>query len=352
MKKYSTVKKFISALLAVITLLAITSTSSLALAASEGGADLYIGSEVTHYDDISEAWSKAMSTEKSTKLVLMEDWIADENGSFGRGEAFPGGGIGILDRHKPFTLDLNGYKIDRGLTSAKSNGYVFKVSNASFITITDSSEAKTGVITGGFNKDHGGAFKVEGSILTVRNITIKGNESLTKGGAFWIEIFAFDSFAQYSKVTLDNCTVTENKAKTGGAVYIEISNRIRIFDTSITNNSAIADGGIHTEVYGLFTAAITLGGKVVIADNNTEKDGEGLMLDESLFTKIVVEYEGSRPLSKDSRIVVLSKTGDNTLRITKDSDSSNIECFEYENDSYKIVAKGSGSEQYLDIKKN
>lgn len=227
----------------------------------------------------------------------------------------------------------------------------FFIDNSIFITITDNSQAQTAVITGGYNKGNGGAFKIIGSKLTLNNITIKGNTSTARGGAFWIEKLDFEDETVLSTVTLDNCLITENKAKTGGAVYIETSNRIRIFDTTIINNSADADGGIHTEVFGLVKAYITLGGKVIIADNQTKTDGTGLMLDESFFTKVVIDYITSRPLEEGSRIVILSKTDDNTLRITEDSDRTNIDFFEYENDSYEIIKKGSGDEQYLDIKK-
>lgn len=350
MKKTSIFTKITAtAMAAIMALLACCITSF--AAESRGGADLYIGSEVAHFDDISEAWNTALSSKKEARIVLQQDWIADENGSFGTGEYFPNGAIGILSKHQDFTLDLNGYKIDRGLQSKKNNGCVFDVDNCTGVTITDSSEAQTSVITGGFNENKGGAFSVIGSTLTVSNIKIQGNKTTSKGGAFWIEKLEFEDETVRSIVTLDNCTVTQNQAKTGGAVYIETSNRIRIYDTTITNNSADADGGIHTEVFGFVRANITLGGKVIIADNETKSDGTGLMLDESFFTKVVIDYSSARPLAQDSRIVILSKTGDKTLRITEDSENTNIGCFEYENDKYEIIEKGSGNEQYLDIKK-
>lgn len=109
------------AALALMLTLCITSFAS----DTQGGAELYIGSDVKYYDDISEAWNAAMSSGKEAKLVLKEDWVADENGSFGSGKNFPKGAIGILSKHEAFTLDLNGYKIDRGLKNETSDGYVF-----------------------------------------------------------------------------------------------------------------------------------------------------------------------------------------------------------------------------------
>lgn len=348
MKK--TFTKITAATLAILTLLFTFCLTSFA-SEKEGGADVYIGSGVTHFDDISEAFTAAVTSKKDTKLVLREDWVADENGSFGKGNCFPGGGIGIVSKFSDITIDLNGNKIDRGLTKETKDGYVFYIRNSSSVTIKDSSKAKTALITGGFNKGNGGAFYLEGAKLTLDNITVAGNTSSSRGGAFYAKALTLEDETVSTVLTLDECVVTENKAKTGGAIYSETSTSLEIFDTTITNNTAVADGGIHTEICGLFKSYITLGGKVVIADNNTEKDGKGLMLDENLFLKVVVEYDSSRPLEEGSRIVILSKTGDKTLRITADSDNSNIDCFEYENDSYKIIVKGTGAEQYLDIKK-
>lgn len=45
------------------------------------------------------------------------------------------------------TIDLNGYKLDRALTKATSKGSVISVDGE--LTINDSSETKTGKITGG-----------------------------------------------------------------------------------------------------------------------------------------------------------------------------------------------------------
>lgn len=350
MKKTSVFTKITATAMAAIMMMLTCCIASFA-AEAKGGADLYIDSKIIHFDDISEAWKTALSSKKEAKIILQQDWIADENGAFGTGDHFPSGALGILSKHQDFTLDLNGYKVDRGLQNKKSNGCVFDIDNCTGVTITDTSEAQTGVITGGFNENKGGAFSIIGSTLTVSNITIKGNKTTSRGGAFWIEKLEFEDETVASTVTLDNCTVTQNQAKTGGAVYIETSNRIRIYDTTVTNNSADADGGIHTEVFGIVRASLVLGGKVIIADNETKSDGTGLMLDESFFTKVVISYNSSRPLAQGSRIVILSKTDDDTLRITNDSKSTNIDCFEYENDKYEIIEKGSGDEQYLDIKK-
>ena len=48
---------------------------------------------------------------------------------------------------------MNGCTIDRGLTEFASDGNVIQVDKGGVLTITDSSEAKTGTIKGGYTYD-------------------------------------------------------------------------------------------------------------------------------------------------------------------------------------------------------
>lgn len=351
MTKTRTLTRITAAILAVITAAFTFCVTSFATQ-EKSGADLYIGSEVMHFEEISDAWSKAVESDKKAKLVLNEDWTADENGSFGEGEGFINGGMYVRFKNLDLTIDLNGFRIDRGLKGKKDSGNLFCFERSGKVVFTDSSEAKTGMLTGGFSKIEGGAVVVLGSEVRFENITIANNKTSGKGGAIYLMDHSPDGFVFRGKVTLDNCKLYGNEAKTGGAIYADVSTDLMIFDTTITGNKATNDAGIHTELNGFYKPEVTLGGKVVIADNIAEKDGTGIMLDENVFWKIVIGFSKQRPLDDESRIVVLSKTGDKTLRITKNSDDDNIGCFEYENSKYSIVAKGSGDSRYLDIKKN
>lgn len=346
----TTFRKITATSLAVLTA-AFTFCFTSFAAEKPSGADVYIGEHVFQFDEIDKAWQKAAEADTSSKLVLNEDWKADENGSFGTGKYFSDGYMFLFDKRAPMTIDLNGYKIDRGLKEAKNGGRIFDLQLCKSITFTDSSEAKTGTITGGNNLNSGGAFSIYGSKVNFENITVSGNASASKGGAFFIKVHSTEDFDDRAVVTFDNCKLTGNNARTGGAVYLDVKSDLFIFDTEITGNTAINDAGIHTELNWFFKSEITLGGKVIIADNKAEREGTGLMLDECLIDKMVIGFSKERPLSDDSRIVILSKTEDRTLRITKDSDDNNIGCFTYENGKYEIVAKGSGNNQYLDIKK-
>lgn len=351
MKKMSVLKKFAAILIAILIALSSLSLASFAAARRTGGVVAHFGGRIVHYVSAEDAWNAAIIYDSPVLLILEEDWEADKNGDLGTGRGFKDGAISISDKSNRITFNLNGYSIDRGLAQEKENGCVFLIDNCSNVTICNNT-GRESVITGGNNTGNAGAIKVIGSSLNVSSVTISGNKTAEKGGAIYIATGVESANETKSTVVVDSCNLTANEAKSGGAIYLYEKNELHILDTQVTGNKAVADAGIHTEVSGLSVSTIYLGGKVIIADNISETDGTGLMLDENFFKKVYVKYNFTRPLSKDSRIVILSKTDDNTLRITDNSDDSYIECYEYENDSYKIVAKGSGESKYLDIKKN
>lgn len=350
MKKMTATKRLTATFLAILTIFFTFSMGAFALGET-GGAKVVIGTEESHYDSISDAWNAVASSKEKATITLYEDWTADENGNLGTGKGFRGGAIFLSSREAKVTIDLNGFKIDRALTEKRANGSLFIFELSEDILITDKSEAKTGTLTGGNNSGNGGAAQILGSKVKLENITVSNNKSSSRGGAFYIKTCDNGRKAFSSKVVVDNCVITENKATTGGAIYLNKINSLYVYDSVVTNNKAIYDGGIHTEVLLLDVSCITLGGKVIIADNIAEEDGVGLTLDESFIRKVYVRYDKKRPLDKESRIVILGKTDDKTLRITDDAKDNYIECYEYENDDYKIIAKGSGNSKYLDIKK-
>lgn len=347
MKKSFT--KITATTLAVLTLI-LTFCIAGSAGSVRGGAMVYLGDKTVHFADPAEAWAVFAAEEGSAAFQLMGDWKADENGSFGEGKGFKDGAIALEYRRESVIIDLNGYDVDRGLTEERENGSVFYFYACSQIYLGNNSKLWVSEIRGGNNKNDGGAFTIYGTDLSMRNIKIEGNAA-RKGGAFYIDECDYYRGAELSDVIITACTLTGNKATTGGAIYIENSNRVQIYDTTITGNLAKNDAGIHTEVSGLYSTHIFLGGKVTIADNIAEEEGTGLTLDENFFRKVSVSYDLAKPLSDESRIVILSKTDDKTLRITTDSPEHHFDCYEYENDDYTIVTKGSGDGKYLAIKK-
>ena len=137
--------------------------------------------------------------------------------------------------HNQINIDLNGHKIDRNLKNPTKNGSVFLIESGS-VRIFDSSEAQTGMITGGNNTGNGGAFLVD-------------------NGAFNIE---------KSAILLDGGTITGNYAANGAGIYWNSDGLLIITDGAITGNHATEKGGgVYFDDWG----GIYIGGTPVIKDN-------------------------------------------------------------------------------------
>ncbi|MGN0823786.1 MAG: hypothetical protein ACI4MB_01815, partial [Candidatus Coproplasma sp.] len=143
--------------------------------------------------DNEQNWRQAVAASTATvkkTVTLTRDWIAYDyetyKTAFGvDGSAYYYGAI-YLPTNKSIILDLNGYTIDRNLTSkdARTNGMVFLVNGN--LEITDSSSSQSGKITGGNSTDTAGGIKYTNSSgsngsLKLTGGTITGNVG-TQGG--------------------------------------------------------------------------------------------------------------------------------------------------------------------------
>ena len=218
---------------------------------------------------------------------------------------------------KKIKLDLNGKTIDRGLSEKDSaaNGNV--IVNNGTLTIKDSSEGKTGTITGG-NATFGGAIVSNGK-TTLESGTITGckatstdydsaNSKLGRGGAIYVpytgtftmtggEIkdcsatVAGGAIFNVGTVNItggkiDGCSVSgvndgnSVKAK-GGAVYNFATSHFTMTGGEISDNalSDVADMR-GAGVYAAADANVTLGGTAKITGN---KDANGTGNNSNLF---------------------------------------------------------------------
>ena len=172
------------------------------------------------------------------------------------------------------TLDLNGYTIDRELTSATPDGSVIKIVGNYTLTIKDSSATNpdgtggTGAITGGYNSGYyGGGIDIKdysGGSLILESGNIKGNSSHNSGGGVYIGLRCFFTMKggkidsnkvtmssgggvgvnQFGTFTMSGGTISGNTAtQNGGGVYIG-SGTFTMSDTAtIQNNTATQNGG-------------------------------------------------------------------------------------------------------------
>ena len=136
----------------------------------------------------------------------------------------------VIPEGKEITLDLNGYTLDRGLSAAAANGSV--ITNNGTLTITDSSPAKTGTVTGGYNTAAGGAVLNNGT-LTVEGSVITGN-CAQEGGAI-----ANKSGAE---LTFNGGTVTGNTTHQWGGAGILNQGTMTMNGGEITDNRVTATG--------------------------------------------------------------------------------------------------------------
>ena len=187
---------------------------------------------------------------------------------------------------KTVTLDLNGYKIDRNIATATSNGYVIK--NAGTLTICDSYTGTDrthtisgditisgGLITGGNNScasssDWGGGICNLGT-LTLNGGTIAGNISNYHGGGVW-------NSSNTSSFTMTGGAISYNISKgNGGGVY-SYYGTFTMAGGTICHNSATGEytsstgfgGGVYVNTFNL------TGGKIEYNNCSTEKFGGGI----------------------------------------------------------------------------
>ncbi|MBR6953899.1 MAG: Cna B-type domain-containing protein [Clostridia bacterium] len=152
---------------------------------------------------------------------------------------------------KTITLDLNGYTLNRGLTSAKGDGQV--ITNNGTLTIRDSRGG--GIITGGYTSSDGGAIVNKGT-LTLEGGTITGNRSNWRGGAVFNDqtmimsggVITGNTSGMYGggvwnwkQMTMTGGEISGNFGGTDGG-GISNSNTLSISGGTITGNRSTSPG--------------------------------------------------------------------------------------------------------------
>lgn len=113
---------------------------------------------------------------------------------------------------KTVTIDLNNHTLSRGLASAHGWGFVI-YNEGGNLTITDSSNEKGGIITGGYNDGEGSGIYNYSGTLTIEGGTFSGNHAASNGGAIYIKT---------GTLNLKGGTITNNIATyQGGGIYVE-----------------------------------------------------------------------------------------------------------------------------------
>ncbi len=212
-----------------------------------------------------EAIEKSLANDGNQHILvtMTKDWVAPNSGNhnFGEGVGFSNGRI-YIPENAVITLDLNGYKIDRTLTSAIADGSVIFVEGGKFI-LKDSqydsvkiqnaykssnkgevnlADYTTGMITGGYNSNAqyqkpAGGISVVNGYFEMNSGMVCGNKSNQGGG-----IQIAKSTGIINDGIVNNNSVTFDSNELGGGVYVYQSN-IKVNGGIIHKNIATGNSG-------------------------------------------------------------------------------------------------------------
>ena len=201
-------------------------------------------SEVIEFTVFEDGWNYAMETANSGKEVyvtLLADWTA-KTGQF-TDDFFNGAGFDYdtiyFANDVTVTLDLNGFTIDRGLTSPEANGEVMFINDDANVTI------KNGTIKGGYSNNGAGGIHIEGANVNLIDLVFSNNRVSNDDGAALQHV---DGGELYMK----NCIFEGNNCKNEGfdifgTVFLDGVDKVRIEDCYFSRNEGIDYGaGIYS----------------------------------------------------------------------------------------------------------
>ena len=217
-----------------------------------GGTAMYLFSKTAAAGDV-----LYVGSDGSAAISSLTDAVNSANSSGGTitllknidstNDAFRAGPITFSGTN--VTLDLNGNRIDRELTSAsaQANGNVITVSGGSSLTLADS--AGGGMITGGNTAVSvgGGVYVNTDGTFTMSGGEISGNTADSGGDGVYVD--AGGTF------TMSGGTISGNTAQygNGGGVYVNTDGTFTMSGGEISGNTPVAGGGVYVDAGGTFT---------------------------------------------------------------------------------------------------
>ena len=259
-------------------------------------------SATTFYYDTPESgglqamWDDAVAAPTAV-VKLFTDW-KPKNGTKlvkgGKGAAFDG--VICIPRGHEITLDLNGYSIDRALSTAIDDGEVIYVDEGAILNLTDTtaSSGGQGSVTGGNSTNSAGGIHVaKGGKLNLWGGCISGNKTESNGGGIVLEGEGTSLYMTGGRIEKNSAlcsgggiamaeasveaisgSITENTAGENGGGIFQQGGSVSFQAGSISGNTAIAGGGICT----IADAELTLKGTVALQNNiagNANEQGKG-----------------------------------------------------------------------------
>ena len=193
------------------------------------------------YENYADAWA---AVSNGGEITMLGDWTISK--------------VLTVNENKTVTVNMNGYMINRGLTSGSKSGQVFLVNSGATLNINGQKNSQTehigtiqsdvwhynekgnhvikgALITGGYNSNGGGAIHIQKNAkVNITNVTVAGNVSSDGNGAGAIRLQGANS-----KLTVTDSEICYNKATNddGGAITLEGSGaHAQIIGTKINNN--------------------------------------------------------------------------------------------------------------------
>ena len=173
------------------------------------------------------------------------------------------------------TIDLNGHTVTGNGTGSVMTFSGLTSYNGRFaIVIEDSSEAKTGTITGG-NATSGGAIKLDGAksgdSLTINGGNFTGNTASSNGGALYCAVVG-------ATITVNGGTFTGNTAASGGAIsaYSLVINGGTFVKNSATGTAQFTGRGGAIVMWGTAALSLDINGGVIYG-NTASRYGDDIV---------------------------------------------------------------------------
>lgn len=259
------------------------------------------------YSVFHEGWTAAIQKSKdgnykNVTVTLQSDWLSAWDGQFtpdvNNKDGFDWDAINFPSTCH-ITLDLNGFKIDRQLSSWEHNGEVMCIDTSANVVI------KNGTITGGFSCNGGGGIHIKGGNVTLENVTVKGNKTddddgvgiamyggtlVMNGGSIsdnegtvtGANVCGGGIAVYKGTATLNNVTISNNyihggnrASNCGAGVFVE-EGTVYLNECTIENNKTSSEGGA---IYMMGKKGSIYLDKCTIADNTAGWDGNAIYLE-------------------------------------------------------------------------
>jgi hypothetical protein len=194
---------------------------------------------IDYYNKIEYGWTDAMTRAQSLRgddrifVDLYADWTAVEGeftDNFNNDVGFDWDAIHIPQNVR-VTFNLNGHKINRGLTTDEANGEVICIDKNADVIING------GTITGGWSNNGAGGIHIkENATVVLNNVNVDGNAVTGDEGA---------AIAVYDGATLvmKGGSISNNKINVGvfdnvsnGAIYVNDST-VSLTEVTFSNNT-------------------------------------------------------------------------------------------------------------------